>query len=398
MSCKQQIQRDPASPSGVYPMCTGTTGVHQDIHCDMETNGGGWTLVANVNPADGGSVAYNNNAFWAEDEEYGDFENFLSRDYKSPAAYTLTADEIMIESVSFGTQDTQDSFLNAEIRGWRAWPFLQPRTFDSMFSPFGPSNNGGEKPCKTGPPSDSDPGTTTDWDDVIRHGSGNRCIRTDICFGSSDDISRLSTYDIRGSNDRGMSGFAACINCGEAARRSECDGHSAQGDHRGPCNGNDRATCNQDNNEACHHSEFHSMWNPITGAMPDCWQTDQNYCNDGTYDRNGRRDVGGQPWTSRFYVREATPLTQAEIAQRDSCESLGQFWDFTNRACAEYPPHDCDATTSDLCFTYFESGGGTNWDSMEAYCDGLGGHLAKDETAERESAPPGIFFCLFVYL
>ena len=41
----------------------------------------------------------------------GEWENFFSRDYKSPAAYTLTADEIMIESASFGSQDTQESFF-----------------------------------------------------------------------------------------------------------------------------------------------------------------------------------------------------------------------------------------------------------------------------------------------
>ena len=219
----------------------------------------------------------------------GEWENFFSRDYKSPAAYTLTADEIMIESASFGSQDTQESFLSADIRGWRAWPFTQPRTFDSMFHSGRPNHNDGEKPCKTGPPSGSDPGSTTNWDDVIRHGSGNRCIRTDVDMGSSEDISRLTTYDVRNSDDRGMSGFAACINCGDAARRERCEGwnmNEARSDHRGPCNGNDRATCNQDDNEACHHSEFHSMWNPITNARPDCWQTDENYCNDGTCKRN----------------------------------------------------------------------------------------------------------------
>ena len=169
-------------------------------------------LVANINPADGNAASYNNHAFWTEDAEYGEWENFFSRDYKSTAAFTLTADEIMIESASFGRQDTQDAFESAEIRGWRAWPFLRPRTFDSLFSENRPSHNDGEKPCKTGPPSGSDTGSTTNWDDVIRHGSGNRCIRTDINFGSTQggDISRLSTYDIRGSDDRGMSGFA-CI-------------------------------------------------------------------------------------------------------------------------------------------------------------------------------------------
>ena len=35
----------------------------------METNGGGWTLVMNINPADGNAASYNNQAFWTREEE-----------------------------------------------------------------------------------------------------------------------------------------------------------------------------------------------------------------------------------------------------------------------------------------------------------------------------------------
>ena len=69
MSCKAKIDTDPAAPSGVYTMCGPTIEENFEVYCDMETNGGGWTLVMNINPADGNAASYNNQAFWTREEE-----------------------------------------------------------------------------------------------------------------------------------------------------------------------------------------------------------------------------------------------------------------------------------------------------------------------------------------
>eukprot|EP01052_Picozoa_sp_SAG31_P046275 SAG31_NODE_8782_length_1388_cov_1.468580_1_plen_281_part_10 len=94
VSCQEQLVYDSASTSGVYTTC-GRDGHPESfsVYCDMETSGGGWTLTMTVNPVDHSSVAYNNFAFWSTEDEYGSFETFASRDYKSPVAYTLAADE-----------------------------------------------------------------------------------------------------------------------------------------------------------------------------------------------------------------------------------------------------------------------------------------------------------------
>ena len=68
----------------------------------METDGGGWTLVMNINPVDGNIVGWGND-FWAGKDEYGTFEHRFARDYKSPAAHLLKGDELMIQSVHHHT-------------------------------------------------------------------------------------------------------------------------------------------------------------------------------------------------------------------------------------------------------------------------------------------------------
>ena len=121
----------------------------------METEGGGWTLAMNINPADEHSVAYNNNHFWEHNNQYGSAKTMLSRDYKSHAAYKIKAKEIMIQSVSYPKKDVEAEYAKAKIKGYRIWPTMSKYpTLDSLFRPSQQLNhNQGNKPCKTGAPS-----------------------------------------------------------------------------------------------------------------------------------------------------------------------------------------------------------------------------------------------------
>eukprot|EP01050_Picozoa_sp_SAG11_P029887 SAG11_NODE_8600_length_997_cov_0.713808_1_plen_270_part_01 len=145
-------------------------------------------------------------------------------------------------------------------------------------------------------------------------------------------VCRLSVFDIRCDDDR-MNGFGSCINCGDSARRSSCDGHNAE--RGGPCSGMDHAACNYDSGEGCHYTEMRVLWNPIDNTEPDCWQPDQSYCYDGTYDMSGRRMSDGDPWTSRIFVCEETPLTHEVLAAMAACEASGRVYIQADQSCVE---------------------------------------------------------------
>ena len=66
-----------------------------------------------------------------------------------------------------------------------------------------------------------------------------------------------------------------------------------------------------------------------------------------TDDPNGRRDVGGEPWTSRFYVREEVPLTQEVLAAMQACQGADRFWSTLARACMDAPSYCADNMCTD---------------------------------------------------
>jgi hypothetical protein len=168
ISCLAALQLDPSLASGTYTICAHSGNERYDVYCDMETNGGGWTLVANINPSDGHVLTYNANRF--------------TRDYKGPAAWSNQAAELMIQSAAYGGDD-------AEIRGWRVWPMLanEASTFVGLFSPCSQGKAGR---CITGAPTAVFEGTTSAWDQFIRR---RGCLYANKKYGGNNgDFARLS--------------------------------------------------------------------------------------------------------------------------------------------------------------------------------------------------------------
>lgn len=234
------------------------------VFCDMTTDGGGWTLVMNIAPSDGNSVGYNNQAFWATDSEYGNFDNRFAQDYKSPAAYLVKGTYVMIESTNIGS--------NGGILGWRRWPLSTERTWDSFFFE-GIISVHSPDVCETGTSDGGDVGTTSSWDDIIRQGS---CLYSDVNPSASGygDTIRLTTI-AGNSTDNKMSGFASCIDCGAPWQGSGTD-----------YMGLDRAGCNA---AICAYNQICRV------PSADCRGT---YCN-GTYAATSC----GTSWNNRFFVR-----------------------------------------------------------------------------------------------
>jgi hypothetical protein len=323
----------------------------------METDGGGWTMVMNINPVDDNLVGYGQD-FWGE-HEYGEWDHHFANDYKSPAAYQLNGPdrynndiplaldgEIMIQSVAYPDRETDAAFEDTEIRGWRTWPMLpEYPTFQSMFSTeccHGDNCGNGNHPCKTGSPSGQEVGSTDEWDDIIRRGN---CLRTDLRYGSSSggEAFRLMTYDPVSTNDR-MGGFGGATNSGN----NLCDSQGIFGQRDN--SGMDRILCNQDRQNGCGHGESRVMRNPVTGAREPCQQSPSpEYCTTSSPYHYNDPNSFRPGWTSRFFVREPTALTPQMIAAMEACDDAGMWWDHSESECTDQPPTGAECVIHQHC-------------------------------------------------
>jgi hypothetical protein len=265
--CKTLLADYPSTSDGVYWLDPEGQGNAFQTYCDMTTNGGGWTMVANIASNDGNSVGYANEDFWTKERAYGTLGNRFSNDYKSAAAWRVAGDALLIESTQSGAAGS--------ILGWRRWPLSgAPSTFDSLFAPTGEPYAWGSlerQKCATGNADAVDIGTTNTSDAIIRQGT---CLRADFITvpGSAwPDMSRLTTTT--GTADDTMGGFGTFIN-GYASWNPSA-----------PFMGLDSAGCS---GASCNYSTLCRAGNDCAG----------DYCS-GTYNAA----MCGTVWNSRFFVR-----------------------------------------------------------------------------------------------
>nr|XP_039256181.1 uncharacterized protein LOC120332903 [Styela clava] len=139
------------SRSGVYTIQPTESSSPIEVFCDMESAGGGWTLVASIHEnniygkctsgdlwsSDQGksSEKYPGNGNWENFNTFGSAEGATSGDYKSPAYYSLQASDVMVWHVPNDVEISQAS-TDAKLKYYTNTGFLRDYggTLQSMYS------------------------------------------------------------------------------------------------------------------------------------------------------------------------------------------------------------------------------------------------------------------------
>ena len=96
-SCAKVLAGNSAAASGVYTI--DLSGTSAKVHCDMTTDGGGWTLVATLSNSDARNWSYQGKyANWLSATTLVKTSPDLTADYKSAAYGALKANDLLVRT------------------------------------------------------------------------------------------------------------------------------------------------------------------------------------------------------------------------------------------------------------------------------------------------------------
>lgn len=184
---------NPGATDGVYTW--NVNGAPVQAYCDMTVDGGGWSLLMNIDTQDGHPCDYwADDDFWTSSASYGNIVDALTKDYKNASWSTITGSEIMIAVHDEGS-----------LIAWRKWPLIAERSLYSMFQVADNSilvgNSTGEN--NTAALNASEP--------VVRYAGTFKC---NAYWGnsSSQDRARIK-YSSAATNDDYVGGIGHDWNC-----------------------------------------------------------------------------------------------------------------------------------------------------------------------------------------